>query len=115
MYDVAHGAGLAAIWGTWARYVYKCNPARFAKLAVHVLDVKPAENDEATALLGIAAMENFFHSIHMPTNLRELGVNPTDEEYKVMAEKCSITTKNHLGSVRVLKKEDMEAIYRAAY
>ena len=60
-------------------------------------------------------MENFFRSIHMPTNLRELGVNPTDEEYKVMAEKCSITTKNHLGSVRVLKKEDMEAIYRAAY
>ena len=21
MYDVAHGAGLAAVWGSWARYV----------------------------------------------------------------------------------------------
>ena len=27
LYDVAHGAGLAAIWGSWARYVYKnCLP-----------------------------------------------------------------------------------------
>ena len=27
IYDVAHGAGLAAIWGSWARYVYKdCLP-----------------------------------------------------------------------------------------
>ena len=50
----------------------------------------------------------------MPTNLRELGVDPTDEEYRIMAEKCSITAKNHLGSVRVLQKEDMEAIFRAA-
>ena len=115
LYDVAHGAGLAAIWGTWARYVYKYNPVRFAKLAVNVLGVAPAEDDEATALLGIAAMEDFFRSIHMPTNLRELGVDPTDEEYKLMAEKCSITAKNHLGSVRVLQREDMEAIFRAAY
>ncbi|MFR2849159.1 MAG: iron-containing alcohol dehydrogenase, partial [Hungatella hathewayi] len=23
LYDVAHGAGLAAVWGSWARYVYK--------------------------------------------------------------------------------------------
>ena len=27
MYDVAHGAGLAAIWDSWARYVYQdCLP-----------------------------------------------------------------------------------------
>ena len=25
-YDVAHGAGLAALWGSWARYVYDANP-----------------------------------------------------------------------------------------
>ena len=31
MFDVAHGAGLAAIWGSWARYVYKTNPGRFAQ------------------------------------------------------------------------------------
>ena len=115
LYDVAHGAGLAAVWGTWARYVYKENPARFAKLAVKVLGVSPAENDEETALKGIAAMEDFFRSIHMPTNLRELGVNPTEEDYKTLARKCSITTKDNLGSVKKLHEADMEAIYRSAY
>ena len=26
LFDVAHGAGLAAVWGSWARYVYKEGP-----------------------------------------------------------------------------------------
>ena len=30
MFDIAHGAGLAAVWGSWARYVMPANPARFA-------------------------------------------------------------------------------------
>ena len=31
-YDVAHGAGLAAVWGSWARYVLDVDPQRFVKL-----------------------------------------------------------------------------------
>jgi len=34
MFDVAHGAGLAAIWGSWARYVWKAAPHRFVKFAI---------------------------------------------------------------------------------
>ena len=30
LYDVAHGAGLAAVWGSWARYVYRSCPERFS-------------------------------------------------------------------------------------
>ena len=29
MFDIAHGAGLAAIWGSWARYVLKTKPLPF--------------------------------------------------------------------------------------
>ena len=36
-YDVAHGAGLAAIWGAWARYVCKAYPMRFAKYILYKL------------------------------------------------------------------------------
>ena len=115
LYDVAHGAGLAAIWGTWARYVYQHNPARFAKFGVNVLGVEAGETDEETALRGIAAMEEFFRSIHMPTNLRELGVNPTDEEYKLLAEGCFRATRGGVGSILKLTLEDMEKIYRQAY
>ena len=39
MFDVAHGAGLAAVWGSWARYVYKEKPERFAQFAVNVMGV----------------------------------------------------------------------------
>ena len=34
MFDVAHGAGLAAIWGSWARYVMDEKPERFAQFAI---------------------------------------------------------------------------------
>ena len=43
---------------------------------LYVMDVKPCPTDEETAILGIEAMEDFFRSIHMPTNLKELGVTP---------------------------------------
>ena len=114
MFDVAHGAGLAAIWGSWARYVYQGRPDRFAKLAVNVLGVQPAATDEETALLGIAAMEDFYRSIHMPTNMRELGLNVTDEQLEELADKCSATASDNLGKMKVLHRADMLAIYTAA-
>ena len=39
MFDVAHGAGLAAIWGSWARYVCKNRLDRFEKFALNVMGV----------------------------------------------------------------------------
>ena len=33
MFDVAHGAGLAAVWGSWARYVHAESIDRFVKFA----------------------------------------------------------------------------------
>ncbi len=60
IFDVAHGAGLAAVWGSWARYVYKENPARFAQFAVKVRGLPRAASDEESALKGIAAMEAFY-------------------------------------------------------
>lgn len=68
MFDIAHGAGLAAVWGSWARYVMPVNPARFAQLAVNVFGIPyTAGAEEKIALEGIEAMEAFFKSIGMPT------------------------------------------------
>jgi alcohol dehydrogenase YqhD (iron-dependent ADH family) len=114
MFDVTHGAGLAAIWGSWARYVYKeCLP-RFVKFAVKVMGVSPAETEEETALLGISAMEDFYRSIGMPTNLRELGVEPGDEEIEKMAEGVMKACGKPSGSAKVLDKEDIIEIYKMA-
>ena len=115
LFDVAHGAGLAAIWGSWARYVYRERPDRFAKLAVNVLGVRPAGTDEETALLGIAAMEEFFQSIRMPINIHDLvGAEITDAQLEELADKCSATANDNLGKMKVLHRADMLAIYTAA-
>lgn len=114
LYDVAHGAGLAAIWGSWARYVYKNCLPRFKKFALNVMDVKDEGTDEEIALSGIEAMEDFYRSINMPTNLRELGVNATEEDLKLMAKKCAIGVGGAKGSARLLREEDMLAIFEAS-
>lgn len=115
MFDVAHGAGLAAVWGSWARYVYKEKPERFAQFAVNVMGVTNDFSDpEKTALEGIRKMEEFYRSIHMPTNIRELGVELTEEQVEQLAYKCSFMEKRTIGQFKVLDRNDMEEIYRMA-
>lgn len=114
LYDVAHGAGLAALWGSWARYVYKeCLP-RFYRFAIEVMGVKDEGSREEVALKGIESVEEFFRTIHMPTSMSELGIEPTEEEMELMAHKCSIASGGKKGSAKVLVEADMLAIYRMA-
>ncbi len=112
LYDVAHGAGLAAIWGSWARYVYKNCLPRFKRFAINVMGVAANGSDEEIALKGIEAMEDFYRAIKMPTNLRELGVEATEDDLKLMAHKCAVGVNGGKGSARFLKEEDMLEIYR---
>ena len=114
LYDVAHGAGLAAIWGSWARYVYRNCLPRFKRFAIQVMGVEADETDEAIALKGIEALEDFFRRIHMPTSLKELGVNATEEELVLMAHKCAVGVGGAMGSAKLLKEEDMLAIFKAS-
>lgn len=112
MFDVAHGAGLAAIWGSWARYVYRDCLSRFVKFALDVMGVEAGNSDEETALKGIEAMEAFYHRIGMPVSLKELGISPSDEQLQELAKKCSIASGGKKGSAKVLREADMLAIYR---
>ena len=114
MFDVTHGAGLAAVWPSWARYVYKNCLPRFVKFATNVMNVEYNGNEEETALKGIEATEDFFHKIGMPINLHELGINPTNEQIEQMAESCSRGAGGEIGAAQKLHKEDMIAIYKNA-
>ena len=116
LFGVTHGAGLAALWGSWARYVMNRHLNRFVQFAVNVMGVpndftKPL----ATAMKGIMAIERFFHDIGMPTNIPELiGREATGEEIRKMVDKCSRGGKLNIGAIEVLKPEDMAAIYEMA-
>ena len=112
LYDVAHGAGLAALWGSWARYVYKNCLPRFKRFAINVMGVADEGTDEEIALKGIEAMEHFYREINMPTNLNELGVIATEEDLVLMAHKCAVGVNGGMGSARFLREEDMLEIYR---
>jgi len=116
MFDVTHGAGLAAVWPSWARYVMHENLSRFVRFAVNVMDVPNDFSDpEGTALKGIEAMERFYHAIGMPVNIKELiGKDITDEEIREMVRKCSRDGQRTCGAFKVLQAEDMDAIYRMA-
>lgn len=114
MFDVTHGAGLAAIWPSWARYVYKYCLPRFVKYAKNVMGVTAGDSEEETALLGIKAMEEFYHSIGMPVNLKELGIHPTEEQIREMAEGCLKASGSATGSAKKLDLQDMIRIYQMA-
>ena len=114
VYDVTHGAGLAAIWGSWARYVYKVNPERFAQFATNVFDIPCGTDFKETALAGIEAMENFFRSVKMPTSLHELGLDLSDQEIHDLAFKCSFEDTRTIGVFKQLNMKDMEKIYLMA-
>ena len=116
MYDVTHGAGLAAIWSSWARFVLPGHESRFARFAVNVMGVdNDFTNPERTALKGIEAMEQFYHAIGMPVGVKELiGRTLTDDEIKELARKASRDGKLKLGNIRVLERPDMEEVFRLA-
>ena len=116
MFGVTHGAGLAAVWPSWARYVMHENLSRFVRFAVNVMDVPNDFTDpECTALRGIEAMERFYHAIGMPVNIKELiGKEVSDEEIHEMVRKCSRNFQRTIGCLKVLNTEDMEAIYKMA-
>ncbi len=114
MFDVTHGAGLAAIWASWARYVYRDCLPRFVKFAVEVMGAEPGASDEETALRGIEAMEAFYRRIGMPTSLGELGLSPSGEQLEELARRCAVAAGGKKGSAKVLHEADMLAIYKMA-
>ncbi len=112
--EVAHGAGLAALWCSWARYVYTSDMQRFLQFANNVwnLDIN-FEHPEETVLKAIDLQENYYKSIGMPTSLRELGIK--EEDLEPLAFKCSMGKSRVLDGKKKLGYEEMLDIYRMAY
>lgn len=116
LFGVTHGAGLAALWPSWARYVMHKHLSRFVQFAVNVMGVhNDFTNPIHTAELGIEAIEKFYHEIGMPTSIHELlGREITDAEIEVMVDKCSRGGKITVGAMEVLTQKEMRDIYRLA-
>ena len=116
LFGVTHGAGLAALWASWARFVMPRHVSRFVQFAVNVMGVtNDFAHPEQTALRGIEAIEDFYRCIGMPTSIPELIGRPaTDEEVLTMVDKCSRGGTITVGAMEMLKPADMETVYRMA-
>lgn len=116
VYGVTHGAGLAALWSSWARYVMPRHVSRFAQFAVNVMGVaNDFAHPEVTALKGIEAIERFYRAIGMPTSIGELlDRTLTDEEIGTLADRCSRGGTITLGAMEVLDQQAMRTIYQMA-
>ena len=114
-FDVTHGAGLAAVWGSWARYVLKTDVARFAQFAVNVMGCTMDYHDpEKTAYEGIEALESYFRSIGMPVSIKELGLELNQKQIEELADSASNQGQSTIGEFMKLHKEDIVKIYSMA-
>ena len=112
-FDLAHGASLAAVWGSWAGYVSEQRPARFARFARNVWGIQMDE-ERAAAEAGINATVDFFASLGMPTGFDSCIGLQTDEICADMAYRCAYEGTRTIGTLRVLGQADIEQIYLRA-
>ena len=112
--EVSHGAGLAAIWCSWARYVYKANIPRWLQYASNVWNVDiDFEHPEKTIEKAIDMQEEYYASIGMPINLRSLDVK--EESLEKLALDCSRNKTRKLIGDMPLGYDEILDIYKMAY
>ena len=113
-FDVAHGASLATMWPSWARYVYQDNPERFAQYAENVWGVNSGTAEER-ARAGIRMTEEFFKEIKMPTCFSELGIGVQDDAaLGQLADMCTSGGTKKVAVFHPMDKADCLAIYKMA-
>ena len=112
-YDVTHGDSLSAVWGSWAKELYKGAVPRFARFAEKVWGICESDEEKA-ALLGIEKTVDFFKSIGMPVSLKDLGIDPSDADLEALSLDATMQGTVKLSRIRPLDANDVKKIYEAA-
>ena len=112
-YGSTHGASLAAVWGSWAMEVYRDCLPRFIRFAEKVWGVISGDADFA-AQEGISRTVGFFASIGMPTSLRGLGIDPSDDDIRALALDATMNGSVTLSRIKPLGVLEVERIFKQA-
>ena len=114
--EIAHGAGLSALWPAWARYNMPYNKTRWGKFAHDVWDVDvDSDHPEIGASKAIDMQVDYYRSIGMPVTLRELSDKITENDLVTLADIVSQNGKRVLDGPKPLNRDDILQIYREAY
>ena len=115
-YDVAHGAGLAALYPAWMQYQMSQNPMRLAQFAVRVFGAEMNfEDPTVTAWDGIRKLAAFYVSVDMPVNLRQLDARIEKSDIPELVSKVRRKQDGRVGNFRPLADEDLANIYELAF
>ncbi len=76
IFNVPHGAGLAALLPGWMKWRAEVQPEKIVQLGVRVLDIAPPANAENS----IDAFKVWLKEVGCPVRLSELGIGEDDHE-----------------------------------
>ncbi|MBQ9448516.1 MAG: iron-containing alcohol dehydrogenase [Acholeplasmatales bacterium] len=111
--NIAHGAGLAVLWPSWALKAYKAQPDRFLRFAYEVMEVTPTDNKESDIINAINKLKAYYVEIGMPAQLREFGV--TYESLEPMALRLTNNKSKSFNDIINVDFDMALEIYKAAY
>lgn len=113
-FDKAHGATLSAVWGSWAKYVYRGDLARFKHYGQAVWNLQ-IEDEEQAALAAIDKTIEYFQALDMPVSLPELlGEEQPDTVLRELALDATANNTVKLSKIKELDADDVYEIYKAA-
>ncbi|MCP4760613.1 MAG: iron-containing alcohol dehydrogenase [archaeon] len=113
VYDITHGAGLAILTPHWMEHILSDDTIdRFVSLSKNLWNIPEIDDKFTMAREGIKKTSEFFKSIGMPTKLREAKI---EEKKLELIANMSVSPYGEIGNVKVLKKEDVSQILKAAF
>ena len=106
--NATHGMTLSAVSIAYYKYIIPYGLPKFVKFAKNVFNIKSQESDEATALAGLKALEEWMKEINVVLNISELGVK------KDMIEDIIRSTLIMSGGYKTLNHDDLVKILEAS-
>lgn len=106
--NATHGMTLSAVSIAYYKYIMPYGLPKFVKFAKNVFNIKSQESDEATALAGLKALEEWMKEINVVLNISELGVK------KDMIEDIIRSTLIMSGGYKTLNHDDLVKILEAS-
>lgn len=111
-YDITHGEGLAIITPRWMKHILSEKTVdRFVKYGVNIFGIDPSLDKYEIANRAIRATYDFFESIGIPMNLKEVGIDQSrlDEMAGHVADNEGLEN-----AWAPLLKEDIATIFKAS-
>lgn len=108
-YDLAHGATLSAMWGSWAEYVYRYDVDRFCHYGQKAWGIQGKDAVE-TAREAIRKTVDYFRSLEMPVNLKELEIGTLSDD--TLMELAMNATKGGTVKLSKIKELDVNDVYQ---